>query len=82
METTSIINDGLTLLALGMGFVYVFLTVLVIATTVMSKLIMKYSAPEPLSTPNSSPQNSQTTHIDPNVLTAIKEAIKLHRQQI
>ena len=35
-----LINEGLTLMLAGMGTVFVFLTVLVIAMTLMSRLIM------------------------------------------
>ncbi len=42
MATSSLMSDGLTLMFFGMGFVFVFLTLLVIVTTIMSKLIMYY----------------------------------------
>lgn len=80
METSNIISEGLTLLALGMGFVFMFLTVLVIATTAMSYLINKFSTPEPTPIAQAS-STPAAVAIDPNVLTAIKEALKLHRQQ-
>ncbi len=35
-------NDGLTLMLFGMGFVFLFLTLLVGATTLMSRIITKY----------------------------------------
>lgn len=39
---------GLNLMLLGMGTVFVFLTILVIGTTIMSRLIMRWhDAPEP-----------------------------------
>ena len=37
-----LINDGLTLMLAGMGTVFVFLTVLVIAMTLMSRLIAHF----------------------------------------
>ena len=42
----SLMQEGLMLMAFGMGFVFVFLTVLVIATTGMSKLVARW-APVP-----------------------------------
>jgi len=35
-------NEGLTLMLFGMGFVFLFLTLLVGATTLMSRIITKY----------------------------------------
>ncbi len=37
-----LINEGLTLMLVGMGTVFVFLTVLVAATTLMSRLAMRF----------------------------------------
>ncbi len=42
MEQSSLLSEGVTLMLYGMGFVFVFLTVLVSATSLMSKLITKY----------------------------------------
>ena len=37
-----LINEGLTLMLAGMGTVFVFLTVLVVMMTLMSRLIMRF----------------------------------------
>ena len=42
----NLMTEGLNLMVFGMGFVVVFLTLLVFATGVMSKLVTKF-APEP-----------------------------------
>tara|TARA_B100000780_G_C20952105_1_gene379849 strand:- start:467 stop:757 length:291 start_codon:yes stop_codon:yes gene_type:complete len=42
MEAPSLLNEGLTLMLFGMGFVFVFLTLLVFATKMMSLLITQY----------------------------------------
>ncbi|WP_027855786.1 OadG family protein [Marinobacterium litorale] len=42
----NLLSEGLTLMVFGMGFVFVFLTLLVITTSLMSKLATKY-APAP-----------------------------------
>ncbi|WP_136680285.1 OadG family transporter subunit [Neptunomonas sp. XY-337] len=44
----NLLSEGLTLMVFGMGFVFVFLTLLVGITTGMSKLVTKYTpAPQP-----------------------------------
>lgn len=42
MESSSLMNEGLNLMLFGMGFVFLFLTLLVGATTLMSRIITKY----------------------------------------
>lgn len=79
MEANSIISEGFTLLILGMGFVFLFLALLVLATNLMSKLIIRFSAHEPISTPSTSSAQA-TVNLDPNVLTAIRTAIQMHRE--
>ncbi len=37
-----LINEGLTLMLAGMGTVFVFLTMLVIVMTLMSRLVMRF----------------------------------------
>lgn len=46
MPESTLISEGLSLMALGMGFVFVFLSVLVVTTTLMSKVIGRFF-PEP-----------------------------------
>ena len=46
MEPNNLINEGLNLMMFGMGFVFVFLTLLVFATGLMSRLVTRY-IPEP-----------------------------------
>jgi oxaloacetate decarboxylase gamma subunit len=42
MGDTSLLNEGFTLMIFGIGFVFVFLTLLVIATSFMSWFITRY----------------------------------------
>ena len=42
MESSSLMSEGISLMLFGMGFVFVFLTLLVIVTSLMSKIIIKY----------------------------------------
>lgn len=80
----NLINDGLGLMLLGMGFVFLFLCVLIVATTFMSKLIARYF-PEALpvakkaAQPASAPSGVNGT--DPKVAAAITAAIHQHRNR-
>ncbi|MCB2426555.1 OadG family transporter subunit [Methylophaga pinxianii] len=42
MDESTLMSEGLTLMLTGMGFVFVFLTVLVLVTTLMSWVITRY----------------------------------------
>jgi len=46
----NLFSEGLTLMVFGMGFVFVFLTLLVIVTSIMSRLLGRY-LPEPVAKP-------------------------------
>lgn len=41
MEASSLMEEGINLMLFGMGFVFVFLTLLVIVTSIMSRIITK-----------------------------------------
>lgn len=76
----SIIQQGVDLLIFGMGTVFVFLTVLVIATLGMSSFIRRFfpDAVAPVSEPApTTPSNS----VDPRHLAIIKAAIEKHRNK-
>ena len=46
---SELMSDAINLMVVGMGFVFVFLVILVFLTSIMSKLITKYlPAPEPV----------------------------------
>lgn len=75
-----LIAQGLSLMSLGMGVVFVFLTLLVLATGAMSKMITHYFPdPLPLTSTSSPPAPSDSSQTDPRILAAIKAAIAEHR---
>jgi oxaloacetate decarboxylase gamma subunit len=42
MDTSNLLNEGFSLMVFGVSFVFVFLTTLVIATSLMSWIIIRY----------------------------------------
>jgi len=65
----SLITQGLTLMLVGMGTVFVFLTALVAATTVMSRLLLRL---QPAQAP---------AGISDEEIAAISSAIAQHRKK-
>ncbi len=76
-----IMQQGLDLMLFGMGSVFVFLTVLVIATAIMSSIVQRFFpepvAPEPTPAPAAPPAGVN----DPKLLAIIKAAVDQHRQK-
>lgn len=83
METNNLINEGLNLMLFGMGFVFVFLTLLVFATGLMSHLVTRY-IPEPAP---AAPRASRSKVIpvsatdDKQLIAVISSAVKKYRSQ-
>lgn len=73
MGSSSLISEGLTLMVAGMGFVFVFLTLLVFATGLMSKLVNKY-APEAVVKPTAPPVTQAAQTVDQGQVTAVISA--------
>jgi oxaloacetate decarboxylase gamma subunit len=66
---TDIFNQGLTLMLAGMGTVFVFLTALVIAMTLMSKIILTFQ------------RQITSSEASDEEVAAISAAITKHRNQ-
>jgi len=75
----SLISQGVDLMLYGMGTVFIFLTLLVLVTTVMSKVIGRLTL-QPQVQPITESVDSSPT-INSNHKLAIAEAIKQHRQR-
>ncbi|MBT4746470.1 MAG: OadG family protein [Candidatus Thioglobus sp.] len=79
MEQADLLTQALNLTMFGMGFVFLFLTLLVFVTKLMSVIIQKLQArisDEP------EHDNSKTTleqEIDEETKFVIEQAIKMHR---
>ena len=74
----SLLNDAINLTMFGMGFVFVFLALMVVVTNLMSLLVMKIQpaisdAPSTISDPSA--------EIDEKTREIVEAAIKMHLQR-
>jgi oxaloacetate decarboxylase gamma subunit len=69
---------GLELVVFGMGTVFVFLTLLVFVTGLMSSLVLRFAPEAPIIPPRK--PNSPEGATDPTILAAISAAVKRYRQ--
>lgn len=94
MEDTTLMSEGFTLMLTGMGFVFVFLTVLVLVTTLMSWIITRYEKsvgalpadgiPAPtavLGQPASNSKNASQSSQDHALLTVLSSAVHKYRNK-
>lgn len=70
--TPSLLQQGLTLMLIGMGTVFVFLTVLVFAMTLMARVVARLPA---------QPVPATATARNDEEVAAISAAIRMHRQK-
>jgi oxaloacetate decarboxylase gamma subunit len=77
---TELMTQAVDLMIAGMGFVFVFLLVLVFATLIMSKLLNRFSAPEPATPARTSRAKPKAQlSVDPDTAEAIKQAVAQFR---
>jgi len=67
--TNNLIDEGLRLMLVGMGTVFVFLTLLVVVTTLMSRIVIRIQA------------KAITSGITDEEVAAISAAVMLHRRK-
>ncbi|WP_461534583.1 OadG family protein [Spongorhabdus nitratireducens] len=84
MSSADLMGEGLNLMLFGMGFVFVFLTMLVIVTSFMSRIVQATQPEQPQTTGgNNMPATPITGAADPAsdpvLLGIIGDAIKQHR---
>ncbi|TQV66696.1 oxaloacetate decarboxylase gamma chain [Exilibacterium tricleocarpae] len=77
----TLLQQGVNLMLLGMGTVFVFLTLLVIAMTLMSAIVQRYfREPEPeVAAPGTGSTPTRSPAGDTQLLAVIKAAIDQHR---
>lgn len=76
METNLVI-EGLKFMGLGMGAVFLFLTILIFLMGLMSKILHKFF---PEVQPNASSSSKNTQNNQNKIVAAITAAIKHHRE--
>ena len=75
----TLLQQGVDLILLGMGTVFVFLTLLVIATTIMSAVIQRYFKASEPEIPGAAAPPAAGAASDPTLLAVIKAAVAQHR---
>lgn len=91
MAASNLIAEGVNLMLVGMGFVFVFLTLLVIVTSLMSKLITRYEKdvgtlpeegiPAPTAVISQAMSDRQHADDDKNLITVLSAAIHKFRSR-
>ena len=75
---SNLLSDAITLTIFGMGFVFVFLALMVIVTNLMSKLLAKI---QPVINVSPSMSSESSIEIDEKTRAIIEAAIKMHIQR-
>jgi oxaloacetate decarboxylase gamma subunit len=74
---TEMMSSGIELMFAGMGIVFLFLAMLVVAINVMSSLVQRLFP----DMPTSSSLPAVSSGIDKNIIAAISAALHQHRQK-
>ena len=81
MDASILMTEGLTLMGFGMGFVFVFLTLLVIATKIMSWIINRYESNIDFPAPTSVAAPVATPVKDESLIAVLTAAVHKHRSR-
>ena len=74
----NLLSDAITLTMFGMGFVFVFLALMVVVTNLMSKFVTKI---QPSMNVSASIGSESSMEIDEKTRAIIEAAIKMHIQR-
>jgi len=74
----NLLSDAITLTMFGMGFVFVFLALMVVVTNLMSKFVTKI---QPSINVSTSIDSESSMEIDEKTRAIIEAAIKMHIQR-
>lgn len=83
MTSQQLLLEGLNLMLLGMGTVFLFLVMLILCIRLMSSLLNRMIAPEPTAAVATTTVAAKgcCAQVDTDTLNAIQIAIKLHRSR-
>ena len=84
MQQTSLFFEGINLMILGMGFVFVFLVFLIFAMRLMSKIVIRFTpAPIPSNRKSKSKRAVKVTppEQDERLLKVLSAAVQHHQMQ-
>lgn len=93
MDTSNLLNEGFNLMIFGVGFVFVFLTLLVIVTSLMSWIIIKYEksvgalpedgipAPTTFISPHTHEHAGHAPSTDGSLISILSAAVHKYRSQ-
>jgi len=79
MEQADLLTQALNLTMFGMGFVFLFLTLLVFVTKLMSVIVQKLQARIKADTNQDNNSTTLEQEIDEETKFVIEQAIKMHR---
>ncbi|SDJ16717.1 OadG family transporter subunit [Billgrantia gudaonensis] len=81
MQDMQLLQDGLALMGVGMGFVFVFLTVLVVLTTLMSLILRRFGPKPSAAEVAAGPVAAAPSHAnDAELMAVISAAVHRHRR--
>tara|TARA_B100000767_G_scaffold272505_1_gene300308 strand:+ start:984 stop:1277 length:294 start_codon:yes stop_codon:yes gene_type:complete len=82
VPTSDLMLEGLTLMVFGMGFVFTFLTLLVLSTKVMSATVLRFSPVEEIVVKPAMTMISPSQQVanDPQLMAVLSAAVHRYRQ--
>ncbi|AKH19616.1 OadG family protein [Sedimenticola thiotaurini] len=81
MDVSNLLFDGVNLMLLGMGSVFLFLTVLVFTMSGVSRLVIAFSGDELYSDPQGHPLPTEPETEHEEVIAVISAAISRYRNK-
>ncbi len=80
-ELSSVFMEAGVLMAVGMAFVFGFLSLLIIAINLLASFSSRYPDPVPSVKQPQQTASSNTGEISPNIIAAISSAVAHYRQK-